>query len=359
MKILIDIGHPGHVHLFRPFAQEMTQKGVRILFTCREKEFETDLLRASGLSFVSMGRHFKSKAGKLFGLVWFSLRLFFIGLKFRPDIYLSHGSIYAGVVAWLSGKVHVSLEDSGNMEQVRLYLPFTRYVITPDMLEKDLGRKQLKYNGYHEIAYLHPRYFSPDTSIFRQLKLPENASFALIRLVSWNATHDFRQSGLSADTLYRMVDYLKLRMPVFISSEGTVPEGLEKYIIKIRPEQIHSVIFHSRIVISEGATIASEAGVLGTPAIYVNSISRCYNEDQETYGTVINLRNDNNLLETVKRIVEDENYKFKTRESAKKMVNEKIDLTRLLVWFIDGYPATTGIYKRTDNHGLKEILERV
>ena len=32
MKILIDIGHPGHVHLFRPFAQEMIKKGIKFYF---------------------------------------------------------------------------------------------------------------------------------------------------------------------------------------------------------------------------------------------------------------------------------------------------------------------------------------
>ncbi len=38
MKILIDIGHPAHVHIFRNFAKEMTKKGHKVLMTCREKE---------------------------------------------------------------------------------------------------------------------------------------------------------------------------------------------------------------------------------------------------------------------------------------------------------------------------------
>ena len=65
MRILIDIGHPGHVHLFRPFAQEMIKRGHKILFTCREKEFEIELLEATGFDYKSFGKKFKTTAGKI------------------------------------------------------------------------------------------------------------------------------------------------------------------------------------------------------------------------------------------------------------------------------------------------------
>ena len=52
MNILIDIGHPAHVHMFRCFAHEMIQRGHRVLFTCRDKEFELKLLTAEHLEYV-------------------------------------------------------------------------------------------------------------------------------------------------------------------------------------------------------------------------------------------------------------------------------------------------------------------
>ena len=39
MNILIDIGHPAHVHMFHFFAIEMQKRGHQVLFTCRDKEF--------------------------------------------------------------------------------------------------------------------------------------------------------------------------------------------------------------------------------------------------------------------------------------------------------------------------------
>ena len=46
MRILIDIGHPAHVHIFKNFAHEMEKRGHELLFTCRDKEFEIAPLEA-------------------------------------------------------------------------------------------------------------------------------------------------------------------------------------------------------------------------------------------------------------------------------------------------------------------------
>ena len=43
MNILIDIGHPAHVHMFHCFAIEMQKSGHQVLFICRDKEFAMDV----------------------------------------------------------------------------------------------------------------------------------------------------------------------------------------------------------------------------------------------------------------------------------------------------------------------------
>ena len=65
MRILIDIGHPAHVHLFKHFAWEMQKKGHTIFFTCREKEFEIYLLEKYGFAFKSFGKKYFSPLGKI------------------------------------------------------------------------------------------------------------------------------------------------------------------------------------------------------------------------------------------------------------------------------------------------------
>ena len=73
MRILIDIGHPAHVHLFKNFAHEMQKKGHKVLFTLRDKEFEIELIKSEGFDFVSFGKKYKSTIGKAFGLLKFNI----------------------------------------------------------------------------------------------------------------------------------------------------------------------------------------------------------------------------------------------------------------------------------------------
>jgi predicted glycosyltransferase len=335
MKILIDIGHPGHVHLFRPFAEEMIEKGNEILFTCRQKEFEVELLEAANFKFISFGKHFKSKVGKIWGLFKFDLKMIFISFRFKPDIFFSHGSIYAAHASFFINKPHISMDDSGNMEQIKLYLPFTKAVLTPNELPQKLGKKQIRYHSYHEVAYLSPKYFTPNKKIIESLDVLPDEEYALIRFVSWNATHDIGQGGLRMVSKEKIVDFLSSKMKVFISSEGEVPEKFRKYLIKIKPEEMHHVLAFASIVVSEGATMASEAGVLGTPAVYVNSLARCYNEDQEKYGTVFNFRNENGVVDKIYELV---NSKLNMVERRKKLLSDKIDTTAFLIWFIENWP---------------------
>ena len=92
MRIIFDIGHPAHVHLFKHLARLLMKNGAEVLFTARDKEFELDLLKAEGFPFVSFGKHYRSLPGKLWGLVKFDVQMFLTGLRFKPDLFISHGT---------------------------------------------------------------------------------------------------------------------------------------------------------------------------------------------------------------------------------------------------------------------------
>ncbi len=282
MRILIDIGHPGHVHLFRPFALSMISRGHEILFTCREKEFEIDLLKAAGFRYVSFGKKFKTIAGKLFGLIKFDILELLTALKFKPDIYLSHGSMYAAQVAWLLRKPHIALEDTFNVEQMRLYKPFSTTILSPEVIgHPDLGEKNIRYSGCHELAYLHPKVFTPDPNVIADLGLRKEEEYVIIRFVSWNATHDIGQKGLSLKNKIDLVGKVSEHVKVFISSEGELPPELEKFKFPLKPERMHDALAFSSMVYGEGATMTTEAAVLGIPSIYINSKGPMYTKDIE------------------------------------------------------------------------------
>jgi len=350
MNILIDIGHPAHVHLFKNFVNEMTKNGHDILFTCREKEFEIDLLEAFGFKFISFGKKFNSLAGKILGLVVFDFKMLKVALKFKPDIFLSVGSMYAAQVSFLLRKPHITMEDTGNMEQVRLYLPFTDVVFSPFEIAQDLGKKQIKYHSFHELAYLSPNYFTPNKDIYQFLNMDEDEKFVIIRFIAWNASHDVGQGGFSSEQRDELVNYLSQKYKLFISSEGDISEKFEKYVFKIPPEKIHDAMAFSDMVISEGATMASEAGVLGTPSVYVNSLRACNNEDQEKFGLVFNFQSGDGVLDQIKELEQIKNRTLEFENRRKLFLNEKIDITTLMIWFVANYPESKRILKNNSEY---------
>lgn len=340
MNILIDIGHPAHVHLFKHFAWEMQKKGHEVLFTTRDKEMAVYLLQFYKFAYVSFGKPFKSKQGKIWGLLKFDWLLFKTSLKYRPDIFISHGSIYAAQVAWLSRRPHIALEDTGNMEQVRLYLPFTKAVLTSTAFQKKLGKKQIYYNGYHELAYLHPKWFVPDDEILKIMGITGENKFIILRFVSWTASHDYNQTGIDFESKKKLIDELSKHARVFISSEAELPLEFRCYQIKIPPERIHDALAFAKMFIGEGATMASECAMLGTPAIYVNSISAGTLEEQEKYGLLFGYRSFTGVLDKAVELLSWPDLKEEFQNRKQKMLSEKIDVTSFLLWFVENYPSS-------------------
>ncbi|AXT58120.1 DUF354 domain-containing protein [Aquimarina sp. AD1] len=340
MRILIDIGHPGHVHLFKNLAKEMQKKGHTFLFTCRQKEFEIELMKAEGFEFVSFGKKYNSTVGKMFGLLKFDFMTVVQGLKFKPDLFMSHGSPYAAHAAAILRKPHVSLEDTGNMEQVKLYLPFTKSVLTSTAFHKSLGDKQIEYAGYHELAYLHPNYFTSDVKVYHTLGIPEQTPYVVLRFVSWNASHDVNQSGLTMTEKRELLQHLDKKYKVFISSEGQLPDEFKEYQIKIPPEKMHDVLAFAEMFIGEGATMASESAILGTPAIYINSIMAGTIDEQVDYGLLFNFQKGEGVMEKIKELENTSNLQEAFGKKREQLLKDKIDVTAFLIWFVENFPQS-------------------
>ncbi len=328
MRIMIDIGHPGHVHLFKNLAHLMIKEGAKVLFTAREKESELELLQTEGFDFVSFGKHYKQLWWKMWGLLKFDAKMLSNARRFKPDLLISHGSIYAAHAAYLLGKKHLALEDSGNMEQVNLYRPFTDVILTPQVLPNDLGPRQIRYDGYHEIAYLHPEYFTPDPAVFDWLGLEKGTPFAIVRFVSWTATHDVGQQGISGEDKINLVKELSKKMKVFITSEVNLPEELKPFYLKLPFDKFHHALGFADLVISEGSTTAMEAAVLGIPTIYPNTNpgSNCLDLAKE--GLIFHTTDSREAFKLLEEVSQTDRQCF--RERGRKLLRDKVDLTKYM-----------------------------
>ena len=332
MRVLIDINHPGHVHLFKNLYFELKKRNVFVLVTATHKDIATLLLKKYKIPFIDLGNYGKSTFSKMVQLPIKSLHLTYITWKNKID-YLFGVSFRVSHAGFLTkGKSFVFDDIEHAKEEILLYKYFATKILTPDCFEIDFGEKHIKYNGYHELAYLHPDHFMPKPETLRELNLKENDVFFVVRFVSWNASHDLGQSGISLETKRKLIQLLRSKGKVIISSEENLTSEFEKYRMNICPTKIHDLLYYSSLFIGEGATMASESAVLGTPSIYVNSLDAGTLKNQERLGLVDGLRTDESLIPLVKVKLGDlKSEKDKHRSNAKRMLQEKINLTEFIL----------------------------
>jgi len=344
MKIVVDINHPADLHYFKNFIWEMKKKGHKVLITSSKKEMTYKLLDNYGFDYIKMGSYGDSILKKLINLPIMDLKMYKAVKNFNPDILVGFGSIRAAHISLLFRKKCINFVDTEHStEQIMLYLPFVDAVCTPSCFKKELGRKHVRFNGYKELSYLHPNYFKPNPEVLKELNLSKDDKFIILRFVSWKATHDVGQKGFSLESKIKAVKELEKYAKVFITSEAKLENDLEKYKITISPEKIHDLLYYATMYIGEGATMASESAILGTPSIYVSSLFRTTGnliELEDKYGLIYSFKTSKDGINKALELLKNPNLKQEWAKKREKLLNDKIDVTKFMVWFIENYPKS-------------------
>lgn len=341
MKIVVDVNHPAHVHYSRHFVEEMRKKGHEVMITASEKDISYRLLDSFGLDYVRLGSYGNSLFRKLIGIPWLDIKMYRAVRKFDPDIFLGFGSIRCGHVAKLLGKKSVTFDDSEHATLIHmLHVPFTDVVITPASFKRNFGPRQIYYDGFSQLAHMHPRYFKPNPAVLEHLGLSEGDKFVVVRLISWNASHDVGHHGL--DDPAKVVRELERFGRVFISSEGRLDESLEQYRLRIPPDMLHDLLYYCTLYFGEGGTTAIEAALLGTHAIHVSTTAKFCGvfDDLGSYDLLWISEDTDASLELAKSLLADRDLKSKGREKLQKLLADKIDVTGFMMWFIENYPGS-------------------
>ncbi len=351
MKIFIDIGHPAHVHYFKNLIQIMRAKGHEFFVSARDRDVIQNLLNSYNIPFFDRGKGASGMVGKLMYIFRADLSLWKKARVAKPDIFLSFASPYAAHVSWILRKPHIVLDDTESASlNHKLYLPFSEIALNPLSFKKDMGTKQLRFDSFMELSYLLPDYFKPSEKIFQHLGIKPFEKYCILRFVGWSANHDVGQKGLDYETKCKLVSKLSQKMKVYISSETDLPSELKPFQITIHPEMLHDALAFAELYIGEGATTASECAMLGTPAIYINTLSAGTLETQQQMGLLINLRDSTLLFQTLEKIFDNPDYRKEHEARRQKMLSDKIDVTAFLVWFVENYPVSAKIMKENPDY---------
>lgn len=357
MKILIDIGHPAHVHLFKNTILKLKQNGHDITITARKKDIALELLDSYGFDYFVISKSGNSFLGYGKELLIRNYQIFKIASKFRPDIMLTVLDPSVVHMGKLLGIPTISFTDTE--PEVIKYLdmvtqPFTDVILTLESVRHNYGKKEIKINSYKELAYLHPNYFKPE--------ILKNDEFVLIRFVAWKAYHDVGKKGFDLETKIKLVKNLVKYTNVFISSEASLPKELEKYKLQISPEKIHNFLYNAKLLICDSQTMTTESAILGTPVIRCNSFvgnndMGNFIELEQKYGLIFNYDDPNKVIEKAIELIQKSNLKEEWRNKKQKLLNDKIDFTAFLVWFVENYPKS--FEKMINNNSNRTLLKGV
>ena len=147
-KILIDLGHPAHVHLFRNAARDWMAQGHTVLFSALDREIIIYLLDQYHLPYQVTYRRRRGKLALLVELVWRTWVTNRIARQFGADLLVSFGNPTVGLPARLLGKPYLALTDTEHAtEQHALFKPFATVIATPSVFNRDLGPKQNSLPG--------------------------------------------------------------------------------------------------------------------------------------------------------------------------------------------------------------------
>ncbi len=71
-----------------------------------------------------------------------------------------------------------------------------------------------------------------------------------------------------------LVDYCNKFYRVIISSERKINEKYKEYVFKGNPEDFTHLMYYAVILVTDSATMASEASIMGTPNVLINKVGK-------------------------------------------------------------------------------------
>jgi Uncharacterized protein conserved in archaea len=344
MRILISVNHPAHVHLFKNLIWRMENKGHQFMIVAREKDKTLDLLDKYGFKYTLFGTAQATSLGYVQEAIN-RMRLFYSAIsKFRPDLVLTQMDPSPAIAAKLRGVPYICLADSEHARLIlRSTMPFAQAVLTPSCFRTNLGYKQICYSGYKELAYLHPNIFNPEIAVLKELGLRKDDPYTVLRFVSWSAHHDIGKEGIQ--NKLKIVKRLENYGQVFVSSESKLDKVLGDYELRVSPEMIHDVLYYARLLFCDSGTMATEAAILGTPTIRYNSFvggdeMGNFIELEQKYHLLYNINDEDDALNRAVSLLETPTLKQEWANRRKSLLDDKIDVTDFLIWFIENYPQS-------------------
>jgi len=343
MKIAFILSTPAHVHLFENIIRALQNKGHKVKILARDYGSTLALLDEYGFPYDVYIKSTRLKQVKAFQLLAYVFKEYRLVKKFNPDIIVGIGADESLASALLRKPCIVFTDSELMPAQHFLTKLFASVILTPTCFRKDLGKKQVRFAGSKELAYLHPNYFTPDPSIYDELGINRDEKYVILRFNAFDAVHDIGRHGFTLSDKYQLVSRLEKHVRVFISAEGNPPQDLQSYKLPIPFHRIHHALYHAQLLVSDTQTLTTEAAVLGTPGIRCNSFvgpndMGNFIELERKYDLIYCFREPKQAIQKAVELIQQPDLKQEWAVKQQRLLADKIDVTQFMVDFIENYP---------------------
>jgi len=327
-------------------------KGHNVIVTVKNIPSALALLDFYKINYINLGDKPSGLIKKLVKQFFFSGQITKLAAKNKIDLGLGVSVSVAHTGLFSPMKTIIFDDDDFKATPVYALAAHTiaDQVLVPDCSKTLKLKKIIRYSGYHELAYLHPNVFSPDEGVLKELDIKKKDKFFILRFNAFKAHHDIGKKGISKYTKHELVEKLEKLGRVFISGEADIGEELNTHKLIISPEKIHSLLYYATLLISDSQTMSSEAAILGTPSIRMNSFvgKISYLKEQEhRYYLTFGFKPDQSqqMLAKIDDLLAMPGLKAEWQKRRQKMLDDKIDVTAFLVWFVENYPESVNVMK--------------
>jgi predicted glycosyltransferase len=345
MKILFYFSHPAQFHFSKVAIEELRNRKHVVDLIAKTKDVLTQLLDEKGWKYINIQNKVRKQTrfAILSSLLKRDVKLFQICRKNKYDLLIGTDASIAHIGYILNIPTITILEDDYRVIKslAKLTFPFTKHILVPNVCDVgDWGNKKIGYDGYMKLAYLHPNVFSGKNYFKdKSTKIP----YYLIRLSNLHAHHDFGIKGISYNQLDYLISQLEKKGHVFLSSEKKLPHKYLKYKLDIPASRIHHFLSETDLLICDSQSMAVEAAMLGTPNVRISSFSgkiSVLEELENVYELTYGFSPEDIILafKKIDQLLKFPNLKQDFMYRRNKMLEEKIDVSQFLIWFIENYP---------------------
>ncbi|SHF39179.1 DUF354 domain-containing protein [Flavisolibacter ginsengisoli] len=268
-KILIDIKHPAQLNLFKGLSKELMQEDwdITICYLKRGRLAKIIQSEYTGFNTIPVG----SSNGSRWSILWNgnikrSLAFFNLIRKNKYNLCLAVSSIPLAFACKFSGTPIIQFSDDPERRRInQLNARFSDQLFFPPIVKAN--SKISIFNCLKEWSYLSPKRFNPDINIPLKYGLIPY-EYLFVREVSNKSFNYFNQANAIICNFSKEIS-TSCKVVLSLEDKCLAEQFPSHWLILDEPvENIHSLIFYSKLVISSGDSMAREGAMLGVPSIY-------------------------------------------------------------------------------------------